>query len=460
MDPKLSQREFQTSTLHPLQQKSQRFHSFGLLLVVCLLWTASGCFRSSSIEGLPCVSDMDCSHLWCVQGVCSSNPESPIQEEPSTSREPLSEPTPDSGIVEPSREIEQVSPEQPPQEGQRQLHQACLWWDSASPDRRCAPGFLCVRRNAFQAFCLQDCSEDVSVCSQNKDGRTDCVQVAWTREKPRLPKMVCLQKVAKDQACDLGKSITCQNSGFNHLLCNKGRCAEARLAKQVNAACGLQWDPPIACDITRGLTCSWKHKNTCQTGIVALEGDNCTSDSLCEPGFVCLRLLNNTADAKVCAKMCNTKEPSNQACPGHPNFTCIPTIEVDGVCQQTGCTTYHDCGFQNPLHECRKVADDYGSACVPFPNGSRKLGQSCDPSFKNPSMFCKAPFSCIRVRDTVTWTACLPQCRFESDCKAFSSTLTCDTKLNVCAWRCLISDTCPKGMQCSQQGVCARPPGQ
>ncbi|TNE50476.1 MAG: hypothetical protein EP343_08405 [Deltaproteobacteria bacterium] len=374
--------------------------------------------------------------------------------------EPTADVVMDGGASETPPEPPPEPPDEPPGPGQRTLHQSCQWYRNAPAERRCTPGLLCVRHGVFDAHCLQDCSQDVTTCNANKDGRTECTQVTWTHDNPRLPQMACLNVVGKEQACDLGTSVTCQRSGFNHLMCVGGKCVDATLALQAGALCGKQWNPPIECDITRGLTCSTTHLNTCQEGVKAWEGDECnTPDSaLCAPGTVCVYASERPNTTRICAKTCSTQDPPETACDGRTNFVCIPTIELDGVCRQANCTSYHDCAFRQPLHECRSFKGKVEKVCAPFERGPRKLGQSCDPSFKDLALRCEEPLSCITVQDKIQWASCFPQCRFDDDCKAFSSTMTCDTFNKVCVWRCQSTADCPQGTQCSALKICASPP--
>lgn len=421
----------------------------------------NGCFRSSSIEGLPCEFDADCLHFRCIQKVCggpgegsgaidaSDNRESPDQ----SSREGRADSQQESTAEKPKEALQDKTPEKPPvvEDGERTLHQPCSWWDEAPAKQRCAKGLLCVRSTVFDAFCLQDCSQDSLLCNNNKDRRTQCVLIGIGAEVDRPLRYACLDVVGKDFECDLTKSITCKSGPQAHLVCQSGKCVEGKLAKTPGEKCGPDQNPPAQCDLAKEYTCSASNGNTCQPGVAALEGDECGDDVYCQPGFQCIGQENGL---QVCMKVCDINKPANESCPNRPNFTCLPTTSGGGVCAQSGCTSYHECAFKSPAHECAVIVGNR-RICFPFHRGPQPLGAFCDATFKNKNLHCQSPLSCVRFQNDPPMTACVPQCRFDKDCKAFSEAMVCDPKVKSCTWPCQSNTDCPKGLTCADSKFCA-----
>lgn len=451
----------QCHTLSPKQNvfpsKATRWRLGGWLVVLAILFTLGhGCFRSTSIEGLPCEFDTDCLHFRCIQKVCGGPVEGvkpAEQQTEATSKEGVTpkEATPtgnDAGPeMKPETPHEQIVEQAPEQvEGKRTLHQPCLWWQGAPAAQRCASGFLCVRSSEFDAFCLQDCSSDATLCTSNQDRRTECLQLSWDLSTPRQPLSACLDIVGKDFPCDLTKSIACKRSSFNHLVCIQGKCVEGTLAKGTGSPCGLDKQPPVECDITKEITCSSSINNTCQLGAAALEGDECGNDRYCQPGFTCIGQKNGLT---VCMKDCDINKPASESCPNRPNFVCLPTTQGGGVCAQEKCTSYHDCAFKFPPHECTPVAGYKEKICFPFRRGPQPLGAPCDTTFNRKDQHCQTPLSCVLFERDPNMTACVPQCRFDADCKPFSSKMICDPTIKSCVWPCLSTSDCPDGLECT-----------
>lgn len=410
------------------------------MLCMCVALGASvGCFRSSSIKGMKCNTDLDCLHLRCIQGHCGGPDETLSSKDAS---EPALPETTNEAALE-------LGPENDPNLGQRTLHQVCQWWESAPAERRCAPGFVCVRSSNLDASCLQDCSNDFQTCATNKDKRTSCEQVGWTRTKPFAPLMACVSVKKESEECDLGRSSICKRGSFNHLICIKGVCQPGALSKTVGSPCGLGKTPPAECDLLARLACSAEENDTCRKAVQSLEGESCSGggDYVCAPGYRCISLFANVLGS--CLKLCDTTRPDDLACPNRPGFTCadLGGPDKEGVCIQDKCQTYHSCSFKEPLHQCYQLQQNLKIVCLPNPGGTRELGQTCGP-LDDPKNYCKAPHRCTGFDDGTTPNMCMPPCRFDNDCKPFPGNMTCVLSIQRCAWICKEDSDCPDGRKC------------
>ncbi|TNE50475.1 MAG: hypothetical protein EP343_08400 [Deltaproteobacteria bacterium] len=364
------------------------------------------------------------------QDTANSPDEASTQDEAGASEEPVVEPEP-AGI--------------------RQLHQPCNPLVLSPLNQQCKPGLRCIRINALDAFCLQDCSLDSNACQGNSDGRTVCRQIAWTQRKPFQPVKVCIQEVEANKACDLKKSTLCQRAGtLRHFVCKEGQCLEGNLVTEAGKPCGVALPNPVECDITQGLVCS-SHNNLCNKGYPALEGDICgVDDLLCEPGFQCMNL---TVGPNICVKQCNLNLPAEKACPFRQNFRCIPNNDGRGVCLQLNCSVPSECLYQNVPHQCYTInlQGTPTKACLPAESGSQTLGKSCNATG---SRGCKYPFVCVESGSGSGYSACVPPCQYTSQCKEYDPRMVCNSQAKVCMWQCKDKSDCPRVMDCAPVGVC------
>lgn len=351
---------------------------------------------------------------------------------------------------EPETSPEQPAEEPPEPQGIRQLQQPCNPLPQAPLNQQCQRGLRCVRINALDAVCLQDCSQDNSVCSKSSGARTTCRHIGWTREKPQSLISVCVKVVGANEACDLSKSIDCKKDVASYLICKEGKCQEGRLATKADEPCGTFLPSPVECDISKRLTCSG-HNNKCTQGYRALEGDRCSAGQwYCDPGFQCMNL---TVGPEICVKQCNLGLPDDKACPFRPKFRCLPNNDGKGVCLQLNCTTPNECLYQNVPHQCYSInlQGTRTKACLPAEEGTRGLGKSCTTTGKNS---CVYPFVCVEIDRGSGYSACVPTCQYTEHCKTFDPRMVCNAVNRVCMWQCKDNSDCPKVMECAPLGAC------
>ncbi len=411
------------------------------------------CIQDVSLKGRPCKEDADClfQHTCSEDGFCGGPIEGIIKDAGEPSKEPSKEPEapdePAKAEPVPEKVIEQPPVDEPPV-GKRGLHLPCNWASDAKLAEKCARGLRCIRIDATIAVCLQDCSSDASLCNDNNDGRNACTHVAWNGDETVS---VCTKEVSSGESCGLESSLFCKKSPFDHLVCQKGKCVAAKLARQINENCGENLSPPVECDISQGLTCN--HLARCVKGKQAFEGESCSDTDLCSPPNRCVNFTDS--NQKVCLRAC-TSETDCQHRPG-TTFTCFKQGNAtSGVCLQSNCVISSDCVYKtDPLFRCSGL-NTGGSICVPFPDGTRFLGQTCGIG-----NVCAPPYICQKILTGDKSAVCLLECRTSTECeKTGFAAPSCSsrTRGGICVARCNKGESCPVGLSCSAtEGYCHLP---
>lgn len=352
------------------------------------------------------------------------------------------EPTPSEAGPEPQPE----SLPDLPTLGLRKLHQPCNPSATAPIAEKCARGFVCHPLNSQDAFCLQDCGQDSSICSRTPDGRTECRQVGWAQGSEPKAIKACIKPVDEGGICDLSRSKACIQNGEKYLVCVVDKCVKGKIVTGVGLGCGKDRNPPSECALSLQLTCT--SDNSCKKGFTAFEGSLCNkSTQLCEEGTVCSGF---PGEQQACYRKC----APGLKCPGQPQHQCLSFDGVADICVQANCVTYKDCEFGRPAYDCLRALDDGTRLCLPALNGTQTLGQYCDPTERKD---CKHGLDCNLYSSNPKLSACTPRCRFLEDCTTIDPKLGCDKGNGLCVYPCKSTADCPKGLQCSGIGACAAP---
>ncbi|HAA54332.1 MAG TPA: hypothetical protein DCE42_06230, partial [Myxococcales bacterium] len=261
------------------------------------------------------------------------------------------------------------------------LHQPC------QTDTDCGTGNRCVRASNVLQICVQECTNDPTICNKNPK-RKVCRAYTITDQGQQLS--MCAEEASSGQSCDFSKSIMCKSN----LVCDNGSC---RAATYVN------------------------------------EGEICDSTAatpvLCALGLTCVSFGNGRPN--VCLKLCSVANPVRCS---RSSFSCMPfqTGGQVGDCIQTTCTQNSDCVFTNTPHECVSTSSG-GKLCVSSTSpGTATFGNICD----NNTIRCQAGLTCLATSSTAANGFCSQDCTTSGTCPTGGTCTQVSTTQKMCLIPC------------------------
>ncbi|MCK6509648.1 hypothetical protein L6R29_06755 [Myxococcota bacterium] len=423
-----------------------------------------------------CKGDRDCverlgSSYACFVSKCidrSKLPEKPKFEIPPDEPNPEPEPQPEQ-VIEPEQVIgpEQViEPDTTPvQDGLRALFEPCLSLRGAAPKDRCRTGLVCVRVNSLESRCLQDCTDNASVCATNTDGRNECTRVSYERYALSAIR-VCAKFAQKDENCDPRQAVLCARNQNPHLICISATCSAARILNLEGEDCSDGQSPPVECNADAGLACD-PSTNKCVKGVPAFEGDRCDRNNpssgvrrVCERAHSCVGFTNNGQSIEICLKDCKLSDPLGTCLHKQGANMICRAFGPAGYCVERDCKSQADCKLEGHSKECSTLTDQ-SKICFPLPpEGTRKAGELCNTT---PAQACEHPFNCV---PTTTAGAerrgyCGAQCLTNEDCASMPFNASCNLNrqdgIRLCGYSCAKNEDCPKGLVCGNGRFCTAP---